>query len=123
MKKSAVLPLSEAVVVLGLTSRYKHPVVWLVRLLRGLEKRTGYTYLHRVNPASKRPTYVVNVDAVRPLVGEDVPQDRFVALLTPTLRGLRDSMGKIDDRLDEINANLAALAEAVRKLAQARRAA
>jgi hypothetical protein len=69
------------------------------------------------------PTYVVNVDAVRPLVGEDVPQDRFVALLTPTLRGLRDSMGKIDDRLDEINANLAALAEAVRKLAQARRAA
>jgi len=95
----------------------RHRARWLRRYLRRREDELGRVLLARVGRGRRRPTYAVDLRAVRAHAPELLRDDerREADVLRGELARLLD---RLHGRVDALEANQAALAEAFRRLSR-----
>lgn len=108
-----LVPLSEAAQVLNVKS--SRPGRWLREYVQRREEETGRPILRRVGKGRGRPTYRVNMAELRVVAPELFdPREPMVEATRALMLAIQRRDARIDERLDEIEAILGVLLEAVR---------
>ncbi len=99
--------------------RVGRPVWWLRRYLHEHERRTGHAVLIRVGTGEKRPTYRVHMGRLRVTCPELFDtRDKIASALRDNAIVGREALTELLERVEDIDAKLGVLAEAVRRLVQ-----
>lgn len=115
--KFATMP--EAVQLLELTGKYRHPERWLIRRLRAREAEIGARILIADRPG-RGSSYRVNVAVLKRALPElrDPEEALYLTRVHQKLDALAELVSKVADRFDDLDSNLGALAQAERERAR-----
>lgn len=120
MKATQPMTLSRAAEWLGVDS--PDPTRWLRRYLLRRERELRRPIMLRVGQGRARSHYRVTPGALRrfcPALFD--PGERAAEKLTTLRRQIEQRVVVVDERVDDVEARLAALAESIRRLSQSRR--
>lgn len=118
MRETASVSLSDAVNLLGWRGEYKHPELRLTRTLRAREKKFGIRVLVPVSNGTGRGTrYRINLKTLHLVMHElHSPRDAAAAQIGRSLDQVTQSVRSVDEQLEELTSNVAALAMSQREL-------
>lgn len=109
------MSIADAVDALGLRAKYKDPERWLIRALRARERELRLKVLH-ASGTGRRRVYRVNLATVKLALPEFVAApDHAAKLLREPVRDIAKTLKALDERLDEMQAGIAALVQAERR--------
>ena len=116
MTNPKLLTISEAVDALDVPT-VERPARWLRRHLQRAEERTGRTLLVRIGSGRRRPTYRVDLEAVRLACPELFSvRDPIARVLQGCAVAGREELAALRERMDELGARQAAIAGAIRRI-------
>ena len=115
--KFATMP--EAVKLLELTGKYRHPERWLIRRLRAREMELGSRILIADRPG-RGSSYRVNVAILKRALPElrDPEEALYLTRVHQKLDALVELVSSVAERFNDLDSNLGALAQAERERAR-----